>query len=45
MEERHTDGNGGKEIRKIGFTTMLEQNPDIGQTKVFYLFLMLLSYL
>nr|XP_023912999.1 SNF1-related protein kinase regulatory subunit gamma-1-like isoform X2 [Quercus suber] len=32
MEERHTNGNGGKEI-KNGFTTMLEQNPDIGQTK------------
>ncbi|XP_050261237.1 SNF1-related protein kinase regulatory subunit gamma-1-like [Quercus robur] len=34
MEERHTNGNGGKEIKKNGFTTMLEQNPDIGQTKV-----------
>ncbi|KAM3695350.1 hypothetical protein ACB098_07G124500 [Castanea mollissima] len=34
MEERHTNGNGGKEIKKNGFITMLEQNPDIGQTKV-----------
>ncbi|KAM3695351.1 hypothetical protein ACB098_07G124500 [Castanea mollissima] len=33
MEERHTNGNGGKEIKKNGFITMLEQNPDIGQTK------------
>ncbi|XP_030943006.1 SNF1-related protein kinase regulatory subunit gamma-1-like isoform X2 [Quercus lobata] len=33
MEERHTNGNGGKAIKKNGFTTMLEQNPDIGQTK------------